>query len=354
MGYVTPFDPLLRFAIVSGLLVFLLTFVLLVAIIVLRAVTDRRERLEAALAERWHPVFFHAVEGMPYVAPRLLGRDREVILLVWIHFVESIGGEARRRLRRLARELQFAGTAVRLLERRNFRSRLLAVAVLGRMKSRRAWSQLVRLAADPNPALSMLAARALLQIDARAGLPIVIGQIVRRDDWPAVRLAAMLDEVPSAQLSEELLRTLREVGVDAAPRLLPLLDDSASAKVWPVLAPLLRAERPPAILVAALKACSDPRAIVAVRYLAGHGEWIVRAQAAAALGRLGFNEDVPRLQALLGDPEWWVRYRAGLALTRMPFVSRQRLVDLAPQLTDPYAADMLRQVLAETAPGAAA
>jgi HEAT repeat protein len=91
-----------------------------------------------------------------------------------------------------------------------------------------------------------------------------------------------------------------------------------------------------------------------VRSLAAHPQWIVRVQAAAALGRLGGEEDAQRLQTMLGDPEWWVRYRAGLALVQLPFVSRQSLTALCAQLGDRFAADMLRQVLAETAPGAEA
>jgi HEAT repeat protein len=354
LGYATPSDPLLRFALLSGLLVFALTLALLVAIVVLRYVKDRRDGLEKDLAERWHPVFFHAVEGLPFQAPRILGRDREVIMLVWIHFSESISGEARRRLRHLARELKFEDTALRLLRERDFRSRLLAVVVLGRMKSVKAWDSLAGLVADRNPTFSLLVARSLLQIDAARALRPVMQQIVQRDDWPSVKLASMLSAVAPGRLTPALLEALATAEPSRAPRLLGLLDAANTAGAWPVLAPLLRADQPLETLVAALKACNDPRGIEAIRLLIGHEAWMVRAQAATALGRLGFSEDALRLQALLGDAEWWVRYRAGLALVRMPFVPRQALIDLCPQLEDRFAADMLRQVLAETAPGAPA
>lgn len=55
------------------------------------------------------------------------------------------------------------------------------------------------------------------------------------------------------------------------------------------------------------------------------------------------------LIALLGDPHWWVRYRAAQALAALPGVSTALLEPLCEQLTDAFARDMLRCVLAENA-----
>jgi len=182
----------------------------------------------------------------------------------------------------------------------------------------------------------------------------MLDELIRRDDWPLVKVAAMLGEVPQEVLAPALSNALRVVTPQGAPRLLNLLEIAPLGDTWPAVGPLLRADHPVEVIVAALKACSDPRALDAVRSLAAHPQWIVRVQAAAALGRLGGEEDAQRLQTMLGDPEWWVRYRAGLALVQLPFVSRQSLTALCAQLGDRFAADMLRQVLAETAPGAEA
>lgn len=331
-----------------------LTIALLLLIATLRISIDRRERLERALMARWQPVFFHAVEGLDYAAPRIHGRDRETILMAWIHFTESIRGEARQRLRRLALDLKLDRTAHKLLARRNIRSRLMAVVALGRMRSADAWDALAALVADANPMVSLLAARSLSQIDAGRALPHVLDELVRRDDWPLMKAVAMLAEIPAAVLGPPLLQALGAVTPQNAPRLLRLLDVAEIGDTWPVLAPLLDAGcQPTEVLAAALKACRDPRAIEAARLLASHGEWIVRAQAATLLGRLGVEEDRLRLQAMLSDPQWWVRYRAGVALTKLPFVSRRKLEELRTQLTDHFAADILAQVLAETAPRAA-
>lgn len=332
----------------------MMTIALLMGIAVLRYLIDRRMLAEKRLTERWQPYFFHAVEGLPVAAPRIFGRDREIILLVWIHFTESIRGEARLRLRQLALDLKLDRTARKLLARRSMRARLMAVVALGRLKSEDSWDDLVALGRTPNPTLALLATRSLLQIDPARGVPILLDELIRRDDWPIRKVAAMLAEVPPEALAPPLLRVLHEAALPQVPRLLSLIELAQPGDVWPTLAPLLEAHQPVDILVAALKACRDPRALGAARLFSTHAQWAVRAQAATTLGRLGEAEDRLRLQALLSDPEWWVRYRAALALVNLPSMSRAKLAALCGRLEDRFAADILHHVLAETATGSGA
>lgn len=350
MGYVIPSDPLLRFAFYSGLGVFLLTMALLLAIALLRYTIDRRERRERALTERWQPVFFHAIEGIPIEAPRVFGRDRETVLMVWIHFTESIRGEARQRLRELALGLQLEGTALKMLGRRSIQSQLMAIVALGRLESAVAWDSLAGLVASPNPMASLLAARSLLQIDAARAVPIMLEAFSHRNDWPMTKVAAMLGEVPAEVLSPPLLAKLQAAAAEEKPSLLSLLETTNHGDVWALLAPLLEQDQPAEVLVAALKACQDPRSLDATRLLTTHAKWIVRAQAAMTLSRFGVEEDRYRLQAMLGDPKWWVRYRAAKSLASLPFTQRKKLEAMCAALTDRFAADILAQVLAETAP----
>jgi HEAT repeat protein len=352
LDFATSFDPLLRFALLSGIAVFAITLLLLAAIVVLRLVADRREAREAAIRSRWQPVFLHAIEGLPFVMPRILGRDRELILLVWLQFTEMLRGAARERLRVMALALQLPGTALRLLRRGDMRGRLLAVVGLGRLQAAEAWDELAALMSGENPALSLLAARSLLQIDAARAAAPVFAAIARREDWSRARVATMLGVARDPALGPALAAELERGDDAAAARLLPLLDVVPTADRWPLLAPRLADATPTDTLVAALRVAADPRSLADVRRLAGHAEWAVRAQAATALARVGSAEDMARLQAMLADPEWWVRHRAAGALLRLPGVTRDMLDALAARLDDRYGADMLRQVLADAAAGA--
>jgi HEAT repeat protein len=50
---------------------------------------------------------------------------------------------------------------------------------------------------------------------------------------------------------------------------------------------------------------------------------------------------------LLSDKEWWVRYRAAQALSRLPSMRSPRLKSIQAKQPDPFARDMLAQVIAE-------
>jgi HEAT repeat protein len=50
---------------------------------------------------------------------------------------------------------------------------------------------------------------------------------------------------------------------------------------------------------------------------------------------------------LLSDKEWWVRYRAAQALSRLPSMRSPRLKSIQAKQRDPFARDMLAQVIAE-------
>ena len=54
-----------------------------------------------------------------------------------------------------------------------------------------------------------------------------------------------------------------------------------------------------------------------------------------------------RLTTALSDTSWWVRHRAAQALAQLPDMNAARLSAIASRQTDRYAADMLRQTLAE-------
>jgi HEAT repeat protein len=103
------------------------------------------------------------------------------------------------------------------------------------------------------------------------------------------------------------------------------------------------------LLADCLNALRDPHDVDLPRRHARHESWIVRVAAAKALGRIGEPGDREQLIAMLGDPHWWVRYRAGRALAALPSVSPADLERIRAALSDRFAAEMLRHVIAEGA-----
>ncbi|MGB3935795.1 MAG: HEAT repeat domain-containing protein, partial [Burkholderiales bacterium] len=106
----------------------------------------------------------------------------------------------------------------------------------------------------------------------------------------------------------------------------------------------------PEVSAAALDALWHPEDADLARARLQHARWQVRLAAVKALGRFGTAADRSALERMLGDPSWWVRYRAAQALARLPGMDRAALGALRAAQQDPFAADVLGQVLSEMGP----
>ena len=92
---------------------------------------------------------------------------------------------------------------------------------------------------------------------------------------------------------------------------------------------------------------ADPRCLPIVRTYLDHPDWRIKLHAIAGIGRMGSWEDVDGLIQALTDREYWVRYRAGQALARLPMVDIDTLMEIREGQEDPFARDILHQVIAE-------
>lgn len=350
-------DPYLNVAFWTGTIAVLLTALLLLAIAGLQIHNHWLERREKAFADLWRPALMRAVMGDDIDAlPKLPRREQWWFLKLWVHFQESLRGDATVRLSEIAFRLGCDTMARELLEHGNRSERLFAIMTLGYMRDRSAWTLLTTQLASPSSTTSLYAARALLQIDPRGAAKIIVPLLLLRDDWEMVRASTLLHEsrdVLGTEMAyrlsqpdelDTLVRKIRE----RLPQVLRMAEALRLQVSEAALLPLLVPDQPPDILIGALRLISGAQGLAAVRSLATHPDWRVRVQVARSLGRLGNASDVPRLTALLKDPQWWVRYRAAQALVGLPFVSRAELDALLADLPDRYAREIFQQVFAES------
>ena len=346
---VLPGEPVLRIAVLGGSFVVFLTVCLLVMIALLRYKAAWLKRRDQKLTETWQPVFFHALENLPFQKPVLPLLHRKSVLVLWVRITELVVGEARQRLKKLAAELGLDQYARDLLHHSKISDRLLATVALGRMGYYEAWGEIASAVRDPHPVLSLLAVRSLLQIDPKRAAPILMVEMGSRDDWPVRNIVAALSEIDTDLLLLDLLSSLRMAREAQLPRLLRVAEMVHSEDLWGLLTPLLDPEQPAEILIAALKVVKDNQNLEMVRALSEHPSWPVRTQVAATLGRIGLAEDADLLTRLLADPQWWVRYRAATALVGIPAITRPKLHEIHRGLKDHFAAEVLEQALAESA-----
>lgn len=354
MVFVTVSDPLLAAALGTACGALATTLALLVATAIMRLRLLRRLERERHVATLWNPLLAQCAEdSVPDKLPRMRRRDAESFLLLWCRAQESLRGKAQDNLREMARRLGVERWAVRLLRSRRVDRRLLALVTLGHLRTRDHAPWLHILVSSAPTIVSITAARALIRIDASIGVPPVLAATARRDDWPLAAVGSILKECPPLAMGAMLAAAIRSaLGRDDAEgiaRLLRLHVAAHAEALRDAVLEVIATVVAPEALAAALAALWHPQDVVHARRLLGHPEWFVRVAAARALGRLGDQDDVAPLSAALADPSWWVRYRAAHALCSIG-TGPAELGALAARLTDRFAADMLRQVLAERTP----
>jgi HEAT repeat protein len=339
---------------------FALTALLLITVLLMRAHRLLRERRWRRFVAVWQPILMNSIEVASSDVPHLTRRDLSNFLLFWNHLHESLLDESKEHLNQIAYALRINEAALRLLRRRNLHDRLLAVITLGHLRERSAWDVLLPITRQPGPALSIAAARALVMIDAEKAVPELIPLLQSRADWPAPRVADMLETAGAEIISDPIARAAiasctgdAAAGVAAEPidcraRLIRYLQLAYNVSALPAARAIASSSSDPEVLAACLRLLKSAEDLEIVRRCLTHKAGPVRVQAAAALGRIGESQDVKRLIPLLSDKEWWVRYRTAQALARLPFINQARLKAIQAEQANPFARDMLAQVIAES------
>jgi hypothetical protein len=351
LDFATASDPHVRAALWSALAALAATVALLAAILTIRIRGWQRLAGERHTASLWIPLIARCTDSGAAHLPPLRRRDADHFVLLWCRAQDSLRGPSQQHLREMARRLGADVHARRMFRSRSLRRRLVGTVALGHLHALDLAASLHE-QLDLAPTLpSLVAAKALVRIEAAAAISSVLSTATRRQDWPLASVATILKEGASASIGPALSSAIRgamsrgdDVGVE---RLLRLHITADSHAMYSVVRDVLAASTNVEVLAAALAALADPGDITHARRLLCHPEWFVRVAAARALGRMGSEDDVPGLTQALCDPSWWVRHRAAQALSQLPGMDPARLAELASRQTDRYAADMLRQILAE-------
>jgi HEAT repeat protein len=353
LAFATASDPIVRLALLAGIGSLAASVAMLAAVLILRLRNLASAVRERRVAARWHEVIVRSAESATPEAPRLPRREARQFLHLWNRMHESVRGEAKQRLNALARDVGADRIALRYLRSRNQRKQLIAILTLGNLEEPQALERLVPLLEDASPVVSLRAAQALLRIEAGAVLRPLFAVLARRADWPLSRVVSLLRELgqPAAvtrALAETILASLASPhpGQPIA-RLLKLAEAGDAERLRPAVLRVLERLQDPEIVAAALAALRHPADVDLARAHASHPEWLVRKAAAGALGRLGERDDLHLLVKLLGDANWWVRYRAAEAIVGLPWAQSHQIEHLQRALSDRFAADALRQAIAE-------
>jgi hypothetical protein len=350
-------DPFVRFAIYSSLGALLATAFLFACVVTMRLRLLAHRRRETRWTETWRPLLTGvAINGLDPETDRRLAASppsdelaTRFLLNEWNVLQDCVKGSARTNLVRAGYKLRVDIVAWEMLEQgTSLSDQLLAVVTLGHLGEMGVWNELVKRLDSSNSLLSLMAAKALCNVDPDQAIPLVIERMLSREDWAGARVAGVLLEAGAGAISTPLRDAILAASPDDQEELiqfLPMVYKSVASQVVKQL--LVEPDTHDRVIGACLKVAAGPLELPEIRALTDHPRWHIRMRAAAALGRIGEMQDCPRLLHLLADREWWVRYRAAGALARLPFLSRIQLEEMRDQVDDAYGRDMLDQVLAE-------
>ena len=328
-----------------------LTLVLFLYAIGLRFAHVMRERWRRRHRALWWPVLAEAA-----VAPdlddvaavrRLKTGSRFEVLREWCRFRSMIRGDEGTALSTLAEELGLQKVARRLLSRPSVSRRLVALQALGFLRDAASREPIEALLDHSNVALSITAAGAIVRIDPEPGIRKVLPMVAGRLDWPRTEVGRILRSAGPEIVSGPLCRAIESANVHDAIYLLQFYESAFVQDVDTVAERLIATRTEPALVTAAMKAVRGHLPTALLEKLTRDDAWYVRMQAATLLGRTGRREDYRLLEPMLSDPEWWVRYRAAQAIAGLPFLGPNALRKLRGRQDDPYAGDILSQVMAE-------
>ena len=347
MVYVTDSDFVITVAWWAGAASVALVFLLMLQILFLRWLLIRRLRRRENFVAVWQPLLMDCIEEVPTHLPKIRDGDAYSFLTLWNYLHESVRDEPKERLNTLARLCDMDAVALNLARSGNVREKLMGLATLGNLRDDTTWSELAEMAEGHDAALSLAAGRALMRIDARRAIHLLMPLIAAHRDWSLSFVAVMLKEAGADVVSEPLALAALAAAPEYAPRLVRFLETAHAHICIPTVRRILHSTNDTETIIAALRVWNDPEDMETVREFLRDERWQVRVQAVRALGRTGTEADEQLLLGALADTEWWVRYRAAQSLAGLPSVSGEKLARLREAQHSEYARDILAQVIAE-------
>ena len=304
------------------------------------------ERTVGEFRERWQPALYQRMAGERVALPELAAYERMPLLMLALEALEDVRGDAADAVVAVARERELPLFVISLLARRSRWKQEVGIRAAGAMKLVEAVAPLERIVSGRRRRSALSAAAALMQIDAVRGLA-AFQPLLWRMDWSPERIAALLKSAGGAigQLASSIIQSAPLQSVKNAVRLVELLGDRSAL---PLLRSRLAVSDDPettAAILRALRAFGDASDRATVIGRLNDANWLVRMQAAYALGGLGFPDDAERLEPLVRDQNWWVRYRAAQALLKL--AGAEQVLGALEREPDGFARDMLQRVLAE-------
>jgi hypothetical protein len=346
----TDSDVIVQLVWYSSAVLLLMTLLLLALTLFMHYERRQRDKSRQQATEQWTPILFswiYSPEENTGPLPELNAERFGFVVQLWLQLEQTVRGSASSRLAELAQRLKLIPVMKQWLHGYSTDKKLTAIMALGIVQEKSAFADLIPHVLDKRTIFSLVAARALLAIDPKLGLPVILSQI-HRDDWSVSRLAGLLVRLPHALMVRSITECAEKATAKELRRLIKLIHILSPIDSQPLIQQaLVQYPNEMELLTTAFSSAVSPDLLPLLRQQVDNPQWEVRVQLAKALARLGDCSDAPLLLKMLSDPNWWVRYRSAQSLIALPGVEDEQLQLWQQQLTDPFAIAILLQVKEE-------
>jgi hypothetical protein len=348
LDYAIISDHSLQVAFWLCVITLIVSIAILLEVVWLRFHKLRNEKLRKQFVSKWQPILVRRAMNEEVTLPILLADEVNWFLVLWLHFQESIVDESKIYLNETLEKLNISDALEKKLDKGSLPEKMMTVSVIGHSREERMWDKLVHLLNHSNAVISILSARALLNINPEKAINHVFPAITIHRDWPAPKIARILKESPEFVMNAFVAYVGAAVQSKQpyAIRLLRLLQVQEVKQLPEFIRNILIDSDNTELVLASLKLVRNSVDIDLVRNRINDNAWQVRAQVAKLLGKIGDKQDVSALSDLLSSKDWWARYHAANSIRDMPLMPGLELEMMSESLGDPFARDMMNFAIA--------
>ena len=337
MAFATSSDWIVWLAFFIGCLLLLLTLTLFAMVFVLRISLVKTQQRQASFIETWAPIWNQCFsDNLPDEIPLLDEKDVNTFLVQWLQYQETYEDSMREVLNLVALKAGIEKHLLAILKHKSVREKILALTAFGFLQDKTHWAMLFQYALSESTFLSMAACRAMLHIDAKQAVPLVINRILKRGDWPQARVVLFLAEAGIDVVSEPLTQTVQSSSSQDVVKLIPYLEITKASLALPALNQVLQTfSTNKNCVLASLKTMAKfipTEEQKSIRTFLSHRDWEIRAAAIKTLAKTGDSQNEALFIKHLNDDEHYVQFEAAKALFRLPNFTMERCINIQKQL----------------------
>lgn len=329
------------------IIVVILSLLIFILITIKRILLIYRAYRKTRFLNLWRPLLAETVVSIPQHLPALEHKFVHDFITEWNTLYIKLSGNAHDNLVALAKRYNIKEVAIKMLVSPHISIQLLGIVTLGNMQVSTAWPYIKNIADNKAFLISIVAYRALFQIDSDRAIEEVLPDLLDRTECPPTLVARLIKDNHNPRLCEILENSIPNASTAKLANIVRFLGAQRCENAAKIYNELLKQPVDDHIISLCLVEINHPSSIDLVRQFVDYPRWHVRVHAAHALGKIGGKEDLVYLLELLHDKQWWVRYRAAEAIINLPFISAEELQIIKNRLDVPSALEILEQVIAE-------